>query len=173
MPERTKMEQIGFGGSCHWCTEAIFQSVLGVVDVRQGWISSTEEDSAPSEAVLVDFDPAVAPRHLLIEIHLATHASTSLHSFRSKYRSAIYVFTNHQAKEADESIARLQQENGVTFITRVLPFVSFTENRESLLNYYRTRPDAPFCSTHIIPKLAVVREKFPSHFIGLPDDPSR
>ncbi|RYD49027.1 MAG: peptide methionine sulfoxide reductase [Verrucomicrobiaceae bacterium] len=160
-------EQIGLGGSCHWCTESIFQSVRGVGEVRQGWISSTGDDSAPSEAVLVAFNPEVAPRHLLIAIHLATHASTSRHSFRNKYRSAIYVFTDQQASEAGNSISSLERESGETFITRVLPFVSFTENRESLLNYYRTRPDAPFCSAYIIPKLALLRERFPSHFIGI------
>ena len=163
----TGLREIGFGGSCHWCTEAIFQSVRGVRTVHQGWISSDGADSSFSEAVLVRFDPAVASQHLLIAIHLATHASTSDHSFRTKYRSAIYVFSDYQAEEAHESIARLQQDEEKTFITRVLPFVAFKENGEDQLNYYLTRPDAPFCSTHIIPKLTRLREKFPSHFIDL------
>ncbi len=166
-PGEMNTMEIGLGGSCHWCTEAIFQSVRGVQAVRQGWISSTSGDSALSEAVLVRFDPAVAPQHLLIAIHLATHASTSDHSFRTKYRSAIYVFSDPQAQQARESIARLQQEEKEPYVTRVLPFVTFEENRESQRNYYQTRPDAPFCSNNIAPKLARLRETFPFHFIDL------
>lgn len=30
------LERIGFGGSCHWCTEALFQSIRGVGRVEQG-----------------------------------------------------------------------------------------------------------------------------------------
>ena len=36
-------EKIGIGGSCHWCTEAIFQSLIGVEEVLQGWIHSDGE----------------------------------------------------------------------------------------------------------------------------------
>lgn len=161
------VREIGFGGSCHWCTEAIFQSVRGVQTVHQGWISSSGADSTLSEAVLVRFDTAIASQHLLIAIHLATHASTSNHSFRTKYRSAIYVFSKHQAEEANESIARLQEEEEKRYITRVLPFVTFKENCEDQLNYYQTRPNAPFCLTNIIPKLTRLHEKFTTHFIDL------
>ena len=65
------MEKIGFGGNCHWFTEAIIQSFTGVVKVDQGSIASTGEHSAFSEAVIVVFDPSVITLHTLIEIHLA------------------------------------------------------------------------------------------------------
>jgi peptide-methionine (S)-S-oxide reductase len=31
-----KIDKIGFGGGCHWCTEAVFQSINGVIKVEQG-----------------------------------------------------------------------------------------------------------------------------------------
>ncbi|WP_410479487.1 peptide-methionine (S)-S-oxide reductase [Pedobacter agri] len=43
---------IGFGGSCHWCTEAIFQSLIGVEKVDQGWIGSKRPNQELSEAAL-------------------------------------------------------------------------------------------------------------------------
>lgn len=37
------IQKIGLGGSCNWCTEAIFRSLKGVTKVKQGWISSDGE----------------------------------------------------------------------------------------------------------------------------------
>ena len=64
------MEQIGFGGGCHWCTEGVFQSLLGVENVQQGWISSLGEYSEYSEAVIVSFNEEVIALEELIKIHL-------------------------------------------------------------------------------------------------------
>ena len=78
------LEKIGFGGGCHWCTEAYFQSLKGVEKVEQGWISSSAPDDAFSEAVIVYYNPAVIPLNILIAVHLHTHASTKNHSFLKK-----------------------------------------------------------------------------------------
>jgi len=50
------VKKIGFGGGCHWCTEAVFQSLRGVLFVEQGYIASTEPNSSFSEAVIVSYD---------------------------------------------------------------------------------------------------------------------
>ena len=82
------IQQIGLGGGCHWCTEAVFQALKGVIRVQQGWVSSTLANQKPSEAVLIDFDESLIELNTLLDIHCHTHASTSKHSMRTKYRSA-------------------------------------------------------------------------------------
>lgn len=72
--------QIGFGGSCYWCTEAIFASLNGVEKVDQGWISSTGENDSFSEAVIVHFDATIIPLKTLIKIHLHTHIVVVRHA---------------------------------------------------------------------------------------------
>ena len=49
------IDNIGFGGSCHWRTEAIFLSIKGVTKVDQGWIASEGDASSFSEAIVVYF----------------------------------------------------------------------------------------------------------------------
>ena len=154
------MEQIGFGGSCHWCTEAIFQSLRGVIEVRQGWIASTGEAAGFSEAVLVAFNPQVISLAILIEVHLRSHSCTSEHSLRAKYRSAIYTFNSQQENAAQQIINELQSEFDQLIITKVLPFDQFRLNQEKYLNYYYNDPNKPFCQNIVSPKLNALRRRF-------------
>lgn len=151
---------IGFGGGCHWCTEAVFQALVGVVRVDQGWISSFDENDTFSEAVIVDFNPEIIKQKTLIEIHLLTHASTVMHSMREKYRSAVYIFNEPQAKEVKASISEIQKNQEAIIITEVLFFNTFRRNKESFLDYYKKRPEAPFCKTNIIPKLKKLQQTY-------------
>lgn len=153
--------KIGLGGSCHWCTEAIFQSLLGVSLVEQGWITALNEPT-PSEAIIVNYDPAIITLHKLIEIHLHTHSCTSTHSMRQKYRSAIYAYSKAQKQEAENSITRLQKYFDAPVITQVLLFKSFKLNTPEYLNYYFSNPDKPFCKNIINPKLQILLAKYTS-----------
>jgi len=66
----------------------VFELLLGIAYVNQGWIASNGENSEADE---VYFDPAVISLSDLIEIHLYAHASRSNHSIRRKYRSAMLI----------------------------------------------------------------------------------
>jgi peptide-methionine (S)-S-oxide reductase len=169
--------KIGFGGGCHWCTEAVFQSLLGVTKVEQGYVSSVDINIAFSEAVLVHFDSEIISLRTLIEVHLLTHKSTSDHSMRSKYRSAVYTFSEKQKKEASLAIDQIREEQDKLFITEVLAFSEFKPSREQITNYYYKNPEKPFCKSFIDPKLKLLLDHFSketdtakvSHLLGILD----
>lgn len=150
------MNKIGFGGGCHWCTEAIFQAVPEVEKVEQGYISSVAPQDSMSEAVIVHTTIAIDLERL-IDIHLETHESTSMHSRRDDYRSAIYYFDAAQKELIETVLITLSRKRNKNYITAVLPFAAFEPSRESIQNYYKTRPDAPFCKRYIAPKLEQVQ----------------
>lgn len=154
------IEKIGLGGSCHWCTEAIFQSLVGVNRVEQGWIASVNENESFSEAVIVEYDLNKMSLKTLIEVHLNTHSCTSNHSMREKYRSAIYYFSKEQENKAITILNDLQKEFDNKIITKVLPFRSFEMNKEEQLNYYLKNPEKPFCKKIINPKLKKIMRLF-------------
>lgn len=149
------LHKIGLGGGCHWCTEAVFQFLLGVTKVEQGWISAREAETF-SEAIIVHYDAEVLPLQVLIEIHLQTHSCTSDHSLRSKYRSAVYVFSEHQKKEVETMLVNLQSAFEKPLITNALFFKEFKENVEEYLAYYQKGHNKPFCKNVIIPKLRLL-----------------
>lgn len=148
-----KFQKIGLGGGCHWCTEAVFQALRGVITVKQGYICSIEPNDSQSEAVLVFFDESVISLKTVIKVHLNTHNSTSDHSFRKKYRSAIYTFSEVQKRKTSNILNTMQKIKSELIITKVLDFKKFYPSREEIQSYYLKNPDAPFCKRYIEPKL--------------------
>ena len=159
----TAPSKIGLGGGCHWCTEGVFESLLGICKVNQGWIASSGKDSSFSEAIEVYFDPTIISLSDLIEIHLYTHASRSNHSMRGKYRSAIYAYDDEQYKQAVDIVDTLRADFDEAVITQVYPFRSFRRNKIELTDYFYSAPDRPFCQTYIQPKLRLLLARFNSH----------
>jgi peptide-methionine (S)-S-oxide reductase len=149
--------KLGLGGGCHWCTEAVFQAVEGVLKVEQGYISSLEPYDQKSEAVIIHFSDLILLEKI-IDIHLQTHASTKQHSRRSEYRSAIYYFDLEMKDRVEAVMISLSRKRNQKYITQIIPFVSFKKSWEPIQNYYKTRPNAPFCKRYIEPKLEVVKK---------------
>ncbi|QCK16790.1 peptide-methionine (S)-S-oxide reductase [Mangrovivirga cuniculi] len=147
---------IGLGGGCHWCTEGIFQSLKGVTKVDQGWISGEIPHENYSEAILIEFDENIISLDTIIEIHLLTHSSEAAHSFRNKYRSAIYFFDEEQFQSVTHILIKLSEKFKKKFITRAIRFKDFKLNKADQLDYFYTRPEAPFCETYIIPKIKML-----------------
>lgn len=158
----TSLARIGFGGGCHWCTEGIFQSLIGVDQVDQGWISSDPPDDSFSEAVIVHADLSQIPLHMLIDIHLRTHSSMSNHTLRGKYRSAVYVFNDIQHGDAQSILDQLAPDFPSPLVTRILAFRAFKPSDERFQNYYQKNAEGPFCRSYIDPKLAILRSLYRS-----------
>lgn len=154
------MNQIGFGGGCHWCTEAVFQSLIGVSGVAQGFVAPKGQVDDFSEAVVVGYDANQIDLKTLVEIHLLTHNSTKNHSMREKYRSAIYVYDKKNFNIAVAILQDLQKDFTEPIITQVFYIGQFKSSEAQFHNYYYANPQRPFCERYISPKLTLLRERF-------------
>ena len=155
--------KIAFGGGCHWCTEAVFQSLKGVELVEQGFVSSVDENSTFSEAVIVHFNTDTITLKILIQIHLLTHKSTSNHSMREKYRSAVYTFTSDKKNNVILILKESQHLFNETIITKALSFKEFKPSKEQFQEYFYSNPQKPFCEKFINPKLKFILATFSKH----------
>ena len=158
------LQRIGLGGGCHWCTEGVFVFLTGVVRVEQGWIAAAPPYDTPSEAVIVHFDTAVISEAELIAVHLETHAATSAHALRGKYRSAVYAFTDQDADRYQGILCELAADYPEPLQTLVLPFREFSASLPEHRDYYRSDPERPFCRRYITPKLRRLRHDRPELF---------
>lgn len=157
------LKKIAFGGGCHWCTEAYFQALKGVEKVEQGWISAAFPNDTFSEAVIVHYNPTIISLKILISVHLHTHSSTKEHSFREKYRSAVYVF-NGEVEEVQRYINENQVDFHESIITKVLSFKEFKLNTEEQQNYYKKNKEGAFCERCISPKLKIIEREYVDYF---------
>ena len=148
------------GGGCHWCTEAVFQSLIGVKKVEQGFVSPQIDINTYAEAVIVHYNPEQINLSDLIEVHLQTHKSTSDHSFRKKYPSAIYAFNQEDLKKTENILEHLKERFEGKLITQVHQFGNFKRSEARFHDYYYNNPGKPFCETYISPKLQLLKQKF-------------
>lgn len=155
--------KIGFGGGCHWCTEAVFMALNGVAKVEQGFIAPHDAIDNLSEAVIVHYDLKVIELKDLVSIHLDTHRSTQNHSMRKKYRSGIYYFEKNDKSVLKGIVSELQQDFDAPIITAILPFGTFKSSEEQFQNYYFSDTEKPFCKTHISPKIELLKKKYAKH----------
>ena len=161
-------DKVGLGGGCHWCTEAVFEALRGVGLVEQGFMRSAPPHDAMSEAVVVHFNPAAIGLADLIEIHLRTHACTSQHAMRARYRSAIYVDSPQQAREATAILDELQKVFSKPLVTEALDFAGFESSEPKFAHYFAKNNGNQFCERHIKPKLERLRADY-ARFVLSPE----
>ncbi|HLL59277.1 MAG TPA: peptide-methionine (S)-S-oxide reductase MsrA, partial [Allosphingosinicella sp.] len=107
-------EQATLAGGCFWCTEAVFDDVIGVSSVESGYIGGTVTnptyrqvcggDTAHAEAIRITFDPEVIAFDDVLDIYFATHDPTQLNrqgnDVGTQYRSAIFPHSPEQEAAA-------------------------------------------------------------------------
>ncbi len=130
-----------FAMGCFWHVEAVFRQVKGVRNVTSGYAGGTLENptyddvcsgkTGHAEAVLVEYDPAVAKYETLLDVFWANHDPTTRNrqgpDVGQQYRSAIFWFTPDQRDAAVASKQKLEQAKTfarpiTTEITRATPF---------------------------------------------------
>ena len=109
-------------GGCFWCTEAVFNDVIGVSKVESGYIGGTTENptykqvcsgnTGHAEAIRVTFDDEQLSYADLLDIFFATHDPTQLNrqgnDVGTQYRSAIFPLDAVQQVEAEAAMSRNQ-----------------------------------------------------------------
>lgn len=167
-----------FAGGCFWGVDAVFKHVKGVTQVVSGYAgggASTAEYEVVStgttghaESVQVTYDPSqVSYNDLLKVFFYAAHDPTELNrqgpDTGTQYRSAIFFTNAQQKKIADDYIAQLDHAKAFPepIVTQVAPLKGFYPAEAYHQNYLERHPDSPYIMINDLPKIELLREKFP------------
>lgn len=168
-----------FAGGCFWGVEAVFESLKGVIDVRSGYSGGTAktanyEDvsyhrSTHAEAVEVRFDPARITYELLLNIffvvaHDPTEVDRQGPDIGPQYRSAIFYSNDSQLTQAKAFIATLEAAKifQKPIATKLEKLSAFYPAEAEHQNYVKNNPDDGYVVRNDLPKLAALRQAFPS-----------
>jgi peptide-methionine (S)-S-oxide reductase len=173
---KSELETATFGGGCFWCTEAVFDEVIGVTDVVSGYTGGklanpTYDDictgnTGHAEVVRVTFNPAVISYTEVLEIFFATHDPTTLNKQGAdrgtQYRSAVFVHSPEQRLLAEKMIAQLNAEKiwGSPIVTEVTDAPIFYPAEDYHQEFFKRNPNQGYCMAVVSPKLSKFRQKF-------------
>ena len=164
-----------FAGGCFWCTEAVFQDVIGVESVESGYIGGGVEnptykqvcggDTGHAEAIRITFDPDRISYSDLLDIFFATHDPSQLNrqgnDVGTQYRSAIFPQDEGQAVEARHAIERAQAEWDGKVVTTIEPDAQWWPAEDYHQEYWNGEGQRnPYCIATIPPKLQKLRKSF-------------
>ena len=174
--QQKKLEKATFGMGCFWCTEALFQRLNGVTNVKSGYEGGnvpnpTYEEVCTgttnhAEVIEMEYDPAKISYDELLEIFWKTHDPTTLNrqgaDEGTQYRSVIFYHSATQKATAEKYKAALNKDNAfgkpvVTTIVKAEPFY-VAENYHQ--DYFFKNGEAPYCRIVILPKMEKLEKLF-------------
>lgn len=167
------LELATFGGGCFWCTEALFERVIGVKSVVSGYAggpkpSPTYQDvctgeTGHAEVIQVEFDPKKIAYDQLLEIFWDAHDPTTLNrqgaDSGTQYRSTIMYHNEAQKAAAEKSKAEAGKRFSQPISTEIVALTKFYPAEDYHQDYFRKNPNKPYCLVVIQPKL----QKFLKH----------
>lgn len=171
-----KLDTATFGTGCFWCTEAIFQQVIGVVQVTSGYSGGYVDNptykqvctgtTGHAECLNIIFDSSIISFDELLSIFWQIHDPTSLNrqgaDAGTQYRSVVFYHNDQQKTSTEKYIKALNKEKAFdkAIVTTVEPFRKFFPAEDYHQNYYNDNGDAPYCQLVIQPKVEKFKKVF-------------
>ena len=178
-PARAASERVVLAGGCFWGMQLVFGSLRGVDRAVAGYAGGSAGTAqyetvstgttGHAESVEVTYDPSKISFKQLLDVYfLVAHDPTELNrqgpDEGTQYRSEIFYTSDAQRTEALAYIARLGHEHvyASPIVTIVAPLRGFYAAEAYHQDYAVHNPQNPYIVFNDIPKMKVLREKFPS-----------
>lgn len=170
------IEMATLGGGCFWCTEAVYQQVIGVDRVESGYSGGRipyptyeqicEGNTGHAEVIRIHFDSAVVSYRNILEIFFTIHDPTTLNrqgnDVGTQYRSVIYTHSVEQMTMAREVIAAMAHVWDAPIVTELQEAPVFYPAEEYHQNYFLNHPMQSYCAFVVAPKVTKFRQVFAS-----------
>ncbi|ATL49978.1 peptide-methionine (S)-S-oxide reductase [Chitinophaga caeni] len=165
-----------FGNGCFWCSEAIFQSLEGVLKVESGYSGGTVPDptykevctgtTGHAEVIQITYDPTKISYDDLLAAFWESHDPTTLNrqgnDVGTQYRSVVFYHDDEQKEKAEYYKKKLDESGAYKdpIVTEIAPFSKFYKAENYHQDYYNLNGSQPYCHYVIKPKLEKFRKVF-------------
>jgi len=174
--QSTNVAKATFGTGCFWCTEAMFETLDGVISAVSGYEGGAKANptykevctgtTGHAECVEVTYDPSKVTYQELLEAFFRSHDPTSLNrqgaDVGTQYRSVIFYHNDEQKQLAETAKTELNKSGAYNkpIVTEISPATTFYEAEAYHQNYFAQNPDQGYCAFVIAPKLDKFKKVF-------------
>lgn len=177
--QTSNLKTIYFGGGCFWCTEAIFENIIGVTSVTSGYSGGKLKNPSykevskgltkHAEVCKIIYDDKKIELNDLLKIFFFSHDPTTTNKqgndIGSHYRSII-LYTSNQEKEIIKNyITNINKDIfDYKIVTELKKFEKFYKAEEYHQNYYDQNKDVPYCQLIISPKIIKTKKELNQYY---------
>lgn len=165
-----------FASGCFWCTEHIFEAVVGVDSAVSGYAGGTvpnptyelvnTETTGHAETVLVYYDPAIIDFEELTRVFFTSHDPTTPNrqgpDIGSSYRSILFYQNEEEKAVAERAIREFSNAFPHPIVTEVKALREFYRAEGYHQDYIHHHPNTPYVRGVSIPRF----EKFKRTYEG-------
>jgi len=163
-----------FASGCFWCTEALFELIVGVKSVESGYTGGSTKNptyeqvcsgkTGHAEAVKVVYYPHLVSYQKLIRAFFDSHDPSTKNQQGpdrgTQYRSAIFYENDTEKQEAWTYIKELKSKGTYDNIsTEVVPFTIFYKAEYYHQDYEKLNPDNPYVKAVGLPRIKAFKKK--------------
>jgi peptide-methionine (S)-S-oxide reductase len=175
VPIQNGLTKAYFASGCFWCVEAVYESVIGVEEVINGYAgghtknptyeASNTGRTGHAEAVEVIYNPDIISFSTLVDVYFGSQNPTQTNGQGpdngSQYRSIIFYQTQEQKQIIEAKKEALSKKLNATIAAEVYPFQKFWIAEDYHQNYERLHPENSYVQNVSIPRLNRFKAKFP------------
>lgn len=147
-----------FASGCFWCTEHIFEAVVGVDSAVSGYAGGNVADptyelvntetTGHAETVLVYYDPDIISYEELTRVFFTSHDPTTPNrqgpDVGSSYRSIIFFANDDEQKIAANAIKEFQPSFDDPIVTQIRELDAFYRAEGYHQDYIEHNPNTPY-----------------------------
>ena len=157
-----------FASGCFWCSEHVFEAIVGVEEVVSGYSGGTVKNpyyeyvssnrTGHAESVAVFYDPKVVSYKELVAIFFASHDPTTPDQQGpdrgSSYRSIAFYSNAKEKKIIEDKIEELTANSvfDAPIVTEVKPIADFYEAEAYHQDYVVNNPNEPYVQGVSMPR---------------------
>ncbi len=165
-----------FAEGCFWCSEHIFESVVGVEEVISGYTAGNTKNPSyedvgshtthHAEAILVQYDPKIISFEELVNVFFTSHDPTTIDQQGpdrgDSYRSIAFYRNAIEKAIIENKIKKLTASK--TFknkiITEIKPITDFYEAESYHQDYIEHNPGNPYVKGVSIPRYNLFKKTY-------------
>jgi peptide-methionine (S)-S-oxide reductase len=167
-----------FASGCFWCTEHIFESVVGVDSAISGYAGGkvpnptyelvNTETTGHAETILVYYDPGAITFEELTKVFFTSHDPTTPNrqgpDVGSSYRSILFYNTAEEKAIAEKAVQQFAPSFKKPIVTEIKKIDAFYRAEGYHQDYIHHNPDSPYVRGVSTPRYERFRKTYKGKF---------